>query len=827
MTGRPGLATAAATWAGIRPEAPAIVEGTHVWSWRALWLQAEAIAGLILATPGTTTGTASGAAPGTAPGMRIALEPPAGALGVVAVHAVALAGVQAVLVPSRWTDAEVMDLLAATAPALLLHAGGRPIPAGQRTAGLRTVDLRGIDAPAAGPRVAEPGGIAEPGGMAELVLPTSGTTARPRLARLPVDRIDASAAAWGEVLPEATAWLLSLGLAHVAGVGIVARAAAAGVPVVVPAAGTSLEAALGFSGQAGAGTGPGIPAVPQVSHASFVATQLARVLAATGDVRPPPGLRAVLIGGGPIPAALVARALAAGWPVWPSYGATETASGVAAASPTEADRHPWSAGVALPGVELRIDDPQWPGRPAPTDTPGELLVRGPMVFAGYLDDPDASSARFTADGRLRTCDQAQLDTAGRLRILDRLDDLIISGGENIGPAEVETVLGMLPGVREVAVVGAPDAEWGSVPVAVIVPVPGADPTDAALLTGAQRQLAGFRAPRHVLRTATLPRGGAEKVLRRTLRGPVAAAIAAGRPPATDRGPDLELRMILADDGQPLLVRAAPRVPGDARPAVLILHATLSSSAQLLRLATELALDARLLLLDRRGSGGSRMAVAAPVRVARHVDDAAQAIAACGETAAVVVGHSFGGVVALELAACRSGMVRGVVAWEPPYIPLAPLPERDQLARVADLVRRAHGSRGPAGAARLFMDTVSPGAWERLRPAQQEALGAEGDGVLADAAMPDLEPDGLAHIRVPVVLGAGGASEPFYAPIAEAIRQMVPGARLERLPGLRHFAPIVSAGPVAELIRPLLTRSADPATDVDPDVDPRATAQEPR
>jgi pimeloyl-ACP methyl ester carboxylesterase len=168
-----------------------------------------------------------------------------------------------------------------------------------------------------------------------------------------------------------------------------------------------------------------------------------------------------------------------------------------------------------------------------------------------------------------------------------------------------------------------------------------------------------------------------------------------------------------------------------------------------------------------------------------------------------VGHSFGGVVALELAGRSPERVRAVVAWEPPYVPLAPEPDRAQLERVATLVARTHASRGPAGAARAFMDVVSPGAWDRLRPAQQEALGREGDGVLADAAMTGLDPAILDAIRAPVVLGTGGASEPFYDPIARAIAERIPGARVDVLPDLRHHAPILSAGPVAALIRPLL------------------------
>jgi pimeloyl-ACP methyl ester carboxylesterase len=167
-------------------------------------------------------------------------------------------------------------------------------------------------------------------------------------------------------------------------------------------------------------------------------------------------------------------------------------------------------------------------------------------------------------------------------------------------------------------------------------------------------------------------------------------------------------------------------------------------------------------------------------------------------------------VALELAARRAGLVRAAVAWEPPYLPLVPEPDRETLIRVAALVERAHAARGPAGAARVFMDIVSPGAWDRLRPIQRETLEAEGDGVLADAAMPGLDPDGLRAIGVPVRLGTGDASEPVYAPIAGALAQRIPGATVTVLPGLRHFAPIVTPGPVADLVRAVLAPSSDPS-----------------
>jgi O-succinylbenzoic acid--CoA ligase len=775
-----GLAAAADRWAAERPEDPAIIDGASTWTWRDLAAWASVIAATLADRPTPAAGVSPGGDPGSGDrGPLVAVEPPMTASGVAMLHAVARAGIRAVLVPPRWTAEQQARLVGRSGACLFLHARGHadPVPSG---GGLRVIDVH--DLAPRGPAEA----VDRPDG--ELIVPTSGTTAEPRLARLPLSAVDASAGAWRTVLPPATGWLLSLGLAHVAGIGIVARAAAEGVPVIVPAAREDLAASLGR---------------PRVSHASLVATQLGRLLDATGDAPPPPGLACLLLGGGPIPRGLLLRALDAGWPAWPSYGQTETASGIVAADPARARAHPHQAGRALPGVTLRL-------REVGSGGTGELEVRGPMTFAGYLDDPAATAAHRSSDGWLRTGDLATLTADGGVGIIERLDDVLIVGGENVAPASLEAVLADLPGVREAAVVGVPDPDWGEVPVAVVVPRAGDDPEDAALFDALAARVPGVARPRRILRSAGLPRGGAEKLLRRALRDPAAAAVAVRLPAPGDRGPTLAPRIVLADDGQPLLVRAAPALRGDPRPALLLLHATLSSGAQLLRLAAELAPHGRVLLLDRRGSGGSRMAVAAPVDVARHVADAAQVLAACGERDAIVVGHSFGGVVALELAARDPGLVRAVAAWEPPYLPLAAEADRDALLRVAGLVRRAHAARGPAGAARVFMDIVSPGAWDRLRSAQREALEAEGDGVLADAAMPDLDAESLRAIRVPVRLGTGDASEPVYAPITAALATRIPGATVTVLPGLRHFAPIVTPGPVADLVRTLLPPASTPS-----------------
>ncbi len=264
-----------------------------------------------------------------------------------------------------------------------------------------------------------------------------------------------------------------------------------------------------------------------VSHLSLVATQLAGLLDALADAPPPDGIRAVILGGGPIPDGLVRRAIRARWPVIPSYGMTETASGVVAevlADRPGAERaaavgdHAGTVGRPLPGVELRLDG-------------GEIQVRGPMVFAGYLDDPAATAAAITADGWLRTGDLGRLDADGRLTIDGRSDGLIVSGGENISPAEVEAALATHPGVREVAVVGVPDPTWSHVPVAILVMAPGAHPSDDELTAHARSRLARYKVPARLIRVPSLPHTPLGKVQRRDL----AALAQQGDPALVEQG----------------------------------------------------------------------------------------------------------------------------------------------------------------------------------------------------------------------------------------------------------------------------------------------------
>ncbi len=626
--------------------------------------------------------------------------------------------------------------------------------------------------------------------IGSLILATSGTTAQPKLARLPLDRLAASAAAWIGFLPPATGWLLSLGLGHVAGIGIVARAAAAGVPIVVP---PSLEpAALVGAIEAARATGV------VVSHCSLVATQLGAILDATGDARPPDGIAAIILGGGPIPAPLLRRAIAAGWPVIPSYGMTETGSGVLALPSAEVPDNAETVGRPIDGVELRLD--------------GEAIeLRGPMLFAGYLDDAAATDAALTADGWLRTGDLGRLEGDGRLVVIGRSDDVIITGGEKVAPAEVEAAIRSHPAITDVAVIGVPDPRWGSVPVAVVVLRPDAGATDDDLRAHAAGRLARFKVPARFVRVAALPRDGLGKIARTDLR---ALATTPDKPPAA---PDPVRRTVTTNDGQRLAIFELPAGAvgdqGPEPPVAILLHATLSTSEQLVRLGRRLAERARVVLVDRRGSGESTMAQPGPVSVPRHVEDVIAVLDDLGVERAVLVGHSYGGVVALETAARYADRVTAVFVWEPPYLDVGSPAVRRAMSHVGDDVARAFAEGGADGAAHRFLDTVAgAGAWDALRPRQQAWIGRQGTGALADAAMTGLDPDGLGRIQAPVVIASGDASEPFYAPIADALAARIgPRATRIRMPDLRHPAPITDPVVIAELAMPLLDTRAQETT----------------
>jgi 3-oxoadipate enol-lactonase len=261
------------------------------------------------------------------------------------------------------------------------------------------------------------------------------------------------------------------------------------------------------------------------------------------------------------------------------------------------------------------------------------------------------------------------------------------------------------------------------------------------------------------------------------------------------------RTLRAPDGANLFYRAFAAANGAERGIpIVLLHATLSLSVQLIGLARLLAVRGPVFALDRRGSGESAMPVPRPLDVVVHVADIAALLDAEEITAALLIGHSFGGVVALEAAARLPGRVCAVIAWEPPFGPLADAETRAGFATLATATGRAYMAGGAAAAAATFLDGVAgDGAWQALPDRARAFIAAQGDGAYVDAALGGLDPGGLSRIVAPVTILTSTASEPFYGPIARAVVERIPGARLVVLDGLRHTAPITAPEPVAAAI----------------------------
>ncbi|MFO7299913.1 MAG: AMP-binding protein [Actinomycetes bacterium] len=308
-------------------------------------------------------------------------------------------------------------------------------------------------------------------GDARLIVYTSGSGGSPKGVRLTMRNLEA--AARGSVAhlghgPE-DRWLLCLPLHHVGGLSILVRTAYAG---------GSVEMLPGFNPAAAAEAMRG-----RVTVVSMVPTMLLRTL--DHDPGPYEGLKAVVLGGGPIPDGLLERAAAAGVPALPSYGMTETFGQVATlrpGSPPDRRAHP------LPGIGLRIEPD------------GRIAVSGDQVSPGYLGEPDRTDPWFV------TNDRGEIDDEGAIRVLGRADAVIVSGGENVNPQVVETVLAAHPGAGESVVVGVPDEEWGMIAVCLYT----GDATPDELAAWLRERVPRHHVPKRWLRVDAIPRAALGK-----------------------------------------------------------------------------------------------------------------------------------------------------------------------------------------------------------------------------------------------------------------------------------------------------------------------------
>ncbi|MGH2363364.1 MAG: o-succinylbenzoate--CoA ligase [Chloroflexota bacterium] len=334
---------------------------------------------------------------------------------------------------------------------------------------------------------------------------TSGTTGRPKGALLSYGNHwwSAIGAALNVGLSNSDRLLACLPLYHVGGLSTLFRGAIYGCTVILQNGfdARAVNAAIDEQG---------------ATAISVVAVTLRRLLDDRGARPFPASLRCVLAGGGPVPRALLEECAACGLPVLQTYGLTESAAQAVTLSPVDALRKLGSAGRPLPQVQLRIVAGE---REAGPNEAGEIFLRGPSIMRGYLGEPPLP------EGWLATGDIGWLDAEGYLYVGDRRDDLIISGGENVYPAEVEAALLAHPAVAEAGVVGVPDERWGQVPAALAVLHSGSAAVDEAdLLAFCRQRLASYKVPTSVRFVAALPRTSSGKLMRHQLRTTLAEGV---------------------------------------------------------------------------------------------------------------------------------------------------------------------------------------------------------------------------------------------------------------------------------------------------------------
>ncbi|HEV2981671.1 MAG TPA: AMP-binding protein [Solirubrobacteraceae bacterium] len=404
---------------------------------------------------------------GVGPGDRVGIALEGGFAFAQALHACLLLGAVAVPIDTRLREREREAVAAGSAVVLgepLAVPGGGP-------AREREAAVHDLDAPA-------------------VVVHTSGTSAEPRPVTLTYANILWSAlgsAAALDARPQ-DRWLCTLPVSHVGGLSILLRSAIYATTALVHPRFDTDRVLRAMERE-------------EVTLVSLVATTLARLLDA--GLHAPPALRCALIGGGPVPAALVARARGAGVAVALTYGLTEACSQVTTTPAAELSLAQPPPGPPLFCVRVAIA----PGGDGASGV-GEILVAGPTVAPGSLG----------SDGWLHTGDLGRIDSYGRLHVSGRLGDTIITGGENVAPAEVESALEAHPGVLEAAVIGRAHPGWGQAVTAIIVPRPGWRIDGEQLREHCRQALAPFKVPREIeLRERPLPRTRSGKLQRGKLR----------------------------------------------------------------------------------------------------------------------------------------------------------------------------------------------------------------------------------------------------------------------------------------------------------------------
>jgi O-succinylbenzoic acid--CoA ligase len=480
ITNTPGDREAMIDWlasaARSHPDALALLTDETAWTYADLQAEVSALAGRM-------------AAAGVKRGQHVGVLMASGPEYVFVVHALARLGAVIVPLNARLTARELAWQVSMANCALLLHDeqySSLAVAASEHTRTLS--ELPRAESCFAGPLVLD---------AVQSILFTSGTTGEPKGAQISfaAQFYSAAVSSWRLGHHPDDRWLLCLPLYHVGGLNIVLRSCLYGSAIVLQRGFDPHAIWQAFAAQA-------------VTLISLVPTMLDRLLEARPDAAAPPTLRLVLLGGAAATPALIQRAQARAFPVALTYGLTEANSQVATAPPEAVRRKPGSVGKPLMFTDVHIANES--GAPLPAGQIGEIVVRGPTVMLGYYGQPDHPALR---DGSLHTGDLGYLDEDGDLWLVQRRSDLIISGGENIYPAEVEAVLREHPSVADVCVVGIDDPIWGQRPAAAIEIRPGAALSQETLEAFVRERLAGYKVPRSVLFVEALPRTASGKIAR--------------------------------------------------------------------------------------------------------------------------------------------------------------------------------------------------------------------------------------------------------------------------------------------------------------------------
>lgn len=330
------------------------------------------------------------------------------------------------------------------------------------------------------------------------IMYTSGTTGSPKGVRQTAENHFSSSVSSAlniGIAPD-DVWLCTVPLFHISGFSILMRSLVYGMGVRLHPKFDAEQCA--YELQSGL-----------VTHMSVVGVTLERILTTLKelDLEVSPRFKVMLAGGGPIPPNYIHRAGSYGMSVLQTYGMTETSSQTTTLQPDDADRKVGSSGKPLFLYQVRIEGAQKPG------DIGEIHIRGPQVTPGYIGK--FAGKEVQQDGWLHTGDMGYLDDDGFLYVVDRRSDLIVSGGENIYPAEIEKVLLEHPAVREAGVCGTQHDQWGEVPVAFVVLQDDVEKQE--LVEFCQTRLASYKVPKWIRKVDSLPRNASNKLLRRELK----------------------------------------------------------------------------------------------------------------------------------------------------------------------------------------------------------------------------------------------------------------------------------------------------------------------